>query len=195
MYDLQIEFPAPPVPRELRRSRSTSGPTPLGEVVDAPSAPRSTRSPPQLATAKVEAVGVCLLNAYANPANERVVAEHLRARARRAGVHLRRDLAADPRVPADDHDGVQRGHDAGDRAVPRRAAEVAGRRGLRRFGADDAVERRRRVRRRRGARARSGWSRVGPGGRRAGRRAGSPAGSARTGCCASTWAAPPPSRA
>ncbi len=89
-----------------------------------------------------------------------------RARARRAGVHLVGDLAADPRVPAHDHHRVQRRHDAGHRALPRRAAEVARRGGLRRLGADDAVQRWRGVgRRRRPGADPSG--RIGPGGRRA----------------------------
>ena len=81
---------------------------------------------------------------------------------RRAGVHLGRGVAADPRVPADDHDGLQRRHHARDRAVPRRAAEVAGRRGLRRLGADDAVERRGGLGGRRGTGARSASSSPGP---------------------------------
>ena len=138
---------------------------------------------------------MCFLNAYANPANERLVAEHLRARARRAGVHLGRGLAADPRVPADDHHRVQRGDDAGHRARTSTScrsgwpAEGFGGSVLMMLSnggvvsADDA------------ARVADPARRVRPGGRRAGRQRGSPGGSARTACCASTWAARRPSRA
>jgi N-methylhydantoinase A len=76
MYDLQIEFPAPPIPREL-----------VLEVDERTLADGSTRTVPSLetltsladvlATAGVDAVAVCLLNSYANPANERLVAEHI----------------------------------------------------------------------------------------------------------------------
>jgi N-methylhydantoinase A len=77
MYDLQIEFPAPPVPRELvveiaERTAAT------GAVVDAPSASELDAVAEQLRAAAVDSVGVCLINSYANPANERAVAEHLR---------------------------------------------------------------------------------------------------------------------
>ena len=77
MYDLQIEFPAPPVSRdrvvEIRERTNPSG--------DATEAPRSADLAiitEQLRSAGVEAVGVCLINSYANPANERVVADYLR---------------------------------------------------------------------------------------------------------------------
>ncbi len=78
MYDLQIEFPAPPVPRELvfeldERTRAD------GETVALPTAEDLAALTEQLRAAGVEAVGVCLLNAYASPRNERIVADHLRA--------------------------------------------------------------------------------------------------------------------
>ena len=77
MYDLQIEFPAPPVPRELvmeiaERTAAT------GDVVAAPTADELDAVAEQLRAAAVDSVGVCLINSYANPANERAVAEHLR---------------------------------------------------------------------------------------------------------------------
>jgi N-methylhydantoinase A len=77
MYDLQIEFPAPPVPRELvfEVAERTNA---LGEVVDRPSTDALDELATQLAAAKVESVGVCLINSYANPANERAIADHLR---------------------------------------------------------------------------------------------------------------------
>ena len=77
MYDLQIEFPAPPVPRD-RVVEIDERTDPHGVVGTVPSEQELRAISEQLHAAKVEAVGVCLINAYANPANERVVAEHLR---------------------------------------------------------------------------------------------------------------------
>ena len=77
MYDLQIEFPAPPVPRD-RIVEIPERTTPAGIVTEAPRADDLAAITEQLRAANVEAVGVCLINSYANPANERVVAEHLR---------------------------------------------------------------------------------------------------------------------
>ncbi len=77
MYDLQIEFPAPPVPRD-RIVEIDERTDPQGRAVDSPSSAGLAAITVQLRAAKVEAVGVCLINSYANPANERAVAEHLR---------------------------------------------------------------------------------------------------------------------
>ena len=49
-----------------------------GAVVDAPSAGELDAVVEQLRAAAVDSVGVCLINSYANPANERAVADHLR---------------------------------------------------------------------------------------------------------------------
>jgi N-methylhydantoinase A len=76
MYDLQIEFPAPPIPRSLVfeiDERTLAD----GTTFESPSPDALARLTEQLAIADVEAVAVCLLNSYANPVNERVVAEHL----------------------------------------------------------------------------------------------------------------------
>ena len=77
MYDLQIEFPDPPIGRDLtfeidERTSAT------GAVLAEPSAADLDRLGSQLADAAVESVAVCLLNSYVNPANEQAVAEHLR---------------------------------------------------------------------------------------------------------------------
>ncbi len=77
MYDLQIEFPAPPIARELtfeidERTAAT------GAVVRRPDEDELDRLTAAVADADAESVGVCLLNAYVEPANERLVAEHLR---------------------------------------------------------------------------------------------------------------------
>src|SRR3954451_11832490 len=77
MYDLQIEFPAPPVPRD-RVVELAERTNPSGAVVEAPTPAALAEITTALRDARVEAVGVCLINAYANPANERVVADHLR---------------------------------------------------------------------------------------------------------------------
>jgi N-methylhydantoinase A len=77
MYDLQIEFPAPPVPRD-RIVEIDERTDPHGRAVSAPDPAGLAAITQQLRAAQVESVGVCLINAYANPANERIVAEHLR---------------------------------------------------------------------------------------------------------------------
>ncbi len=76
MYDLQIEFPDPPIARDLtfeidERTSAT------GAVLAEPSAGDLARLCTGLADAAVESVAVCLLNSYVNPANEQVVAEYL----------------------------------------------------------------------------------------------------------------------
>jgi N-methylhydantoinase A len=78
MYDLQIEFPSPPIPRDLtfeiaERVLAT------GAVRDVPTAFDLDKLSAALRDAGVEAVGVCLLNSYVNATNERHVAERLRA--------------------------------------------------------------------------------------------------------------------
>jgi N-methylhydantoinase A len=77
MYDLQIEFPDPPVPRQrvLELAERTS---PQGRVERVPGEEDLRAIADRLRADGVEAVGVCLINSYANPANERLVAEHLR---------------------------------------------------------------------------------------------------------------------
>ena len=79
MYDLQIEFPDPPIGRDLtfEIDERTSA---AGAVLAAPSPADLGRLSAQLAGAAVESVAVCLLNSYVNPANEQAVAEHLRGR-------------------------------------------------------------------------------------------------------------------
>jgi N-methylhydantoinase A len=82
MYDLQIEFPEPPIPRELTfevAERTTAE----GTVLTAPDPAEVDALAERLAGLGVEAVAVCLLHAYANPANERAVASRL---AQRLGV-------------------------------------------------------------------------------------------------------------
>ena len=78
MYDLQIEFPPPPVARELvfeidERTMAD------GRLDRRPSAEALATLAAELRAAELEAIGLCFLNSYANPANEREVAAFLRA--------------------------------------------------------------------------------------------------------------------
>ena len=77
MYDLQIEFPAPPIPRELtfELDERTGA---EGVVLRTPTAEALAALTAALQAAKVEAVAICFLNSYVNADNERLVAEHLR---------------------------------------------------------------------------------------------------------------------
>ncbi len=78
MYDLQIEFPDPPIPREriLELEERVNA---RGEVLNVPDAAHLDRIAAELAAAEVEAVGVCFLNSYMNDANERAAGAHLAA--------------------------------------------------------------------------------------------------------------------
>jgi N-methylhydantoinase A len=76
MYDLQIEFPPPPVPRSLTfelPERTTA----QGVVLQPPDPAQVHALAARLAAAAVEAVAVSLLHSYANPASERTVARLL----------------------------------------------------------------------------------------------------------------------
>jgi len=79
MYDLQIEFPEPPIPRDLTfevDERSTA----QGIVERAPTVDEMDSLSDQLRDSGVESIAVCFINSYANPTNERVVADHVRHR-------------------------------------------------------------------------------------------------------------------
>src|SRR5262249_3909763 len=84
MYDLQIEFPDPPIPRTLTfelDERTTAE----GTILRSPDPTEVERLAEELAASSVEAVAICFLHAYANPANERQVADLL---AKRLGVSV-----------------------------------------------------------------------------------------------------------
>lgn len=78
MYDLQIEFPAPPIPRALtfEIDERTSA---QGSVVIDPSEADLQALVAQLRSADLDAVAVCFLNAYAGRDNEKKVADRLRS--------------------------------------------------------------------------------------------------------------------
>jgi N-methylhydantoinase A len=77
MYDLQIEFPDPPVPRD-RTFEVDERTTAQGIVVHSPLSGDLDVLVAQLRNSAVEAVAVCFINSYVNPENERSVADHLR---------------------------------------------------------------------------------------------------------------------
>ena len=77
MYDLQIEFPAPPIPRHLTFELDERVGA-QGDVLTKPSAEALDALTDQLREANVESVAICLLNSYVNPTNEQLVADHLR---------------------------------------------------------------------------------------------------------------------
>ncbi len=79
MYDLQIEFPDPPIPRSLTfeiEERTTAD----GVVLQEPEPAAIDRLAEEIRAAAVEAVAVCLLHSYANPRNERTIATVLAER-------------------------------------------------------------------------------------------------------------------
>lgn len=78
MYDLQIEFPDPPVPRD-RTFEVGERTTAQGVVAAEPSQQDLNALTSRLREADVESVAVCLLNSYVNPRNERIVADHIRS--------------------------------------------------------------------------------------------------------------------
>jgi N-methylhydantoinase A len=78
MYDLQIEFPPPPIPRD-RTLEIGERVAATGAVISTPSEAELRTLANQLRELGVESVGVCLLNAYVNGVNERLVADYLEA--------------------------------------------------------------------------------------------------------------------
>lgn len=76
MYDLQIEFPAPPISREftIEIPERTSA---TGEIVLAPNEQDMDRVVAELRRLEVESVGICLLNSYVDSTNERTIADYI----------------------------------------------------------------------------------------------------------------------
>ena len=107
MYDLQIEFPPPPIPRDLTfEIDERTGAE--GVVLTDPSNADLDALASQLQAAELESVAVCLINSYVNGANERRVADHLRDALRLPVCISSEDLASNPRIPPNGHHGVQR---------------------------------------------------------------------------------------
>ncbi|TMK63450.1 MAG: hydantoinase/oxoprolinase family protein [Actinobacteria bacterium] len=91
MYDLQIEFPEPPVPRE-RTFEIDERTLASGEVLTPPSDADLDRLAAAIAAADVRAVAVSLLHSYANPANERAVRDGLAQRLLGMPISVSSDL-------------------------------------------------------------------------------------------------------
>ncbi len=94
MYDLQIEFPEPPMPRD-RTFELVERTAADGRVLTAPSEADLDALAAELEAVGAEAVAVCFLNSYVNPANERAVAEHLQ---RRLGVPVCISAEVSPQI-------------------------------------------------------------------------------------------------
>ncbi len=92
MYDPQIEFQPPLVPRELTfgvNERVLAD----GAVLQAPLREDVRRIAAELRARQVRSVAICLLNSYVNPANERAVATILRDELPDAFVSLSAEVA------------------------------------------------------------------------------------------------------
>jgi N-methylhydantoinase A len=92
MYDPQIEFQPPLVPRDLTfgvQERVLAD----GTVQSAPDAASVAAVIDALKKAEVKAVAVCLLNSYANAANERVIGDAIRRALPDVFVSLSSDVA------------------------------------------------------------------------------------------------------
>ena len=76
MYDLQIEFPDPPIPR-ARILELDERVNARGEVLTVPATAELDRVAAALAAESVQAVGVCFVNSYMNDANEWAAGEYL----------------------------------------------------------------------------------------------------------------------
>ena len=94
MYDLQIEFPEPPVPRD-RTFELVERTAADGRVLTAPSDADLEALATELDAVGAEAVAVCFLNSYVNPTNERTVAQHLQ---RRLGVPVCISAEVSPQI-------------------------------------------------------------------------------------------------
>ncbi len=92
MYDPQIEFAPPLIARELTfgiPERTLAD----GSVIASPDSAAVLAAAEALRAAKVKSVAVCLLNSYANPANERAVAAVLREQLPDLFISLSSDVA------------------------------------------------------------------------------------------------------
>ena len=91
VYDLQLEYPEPLVPRPLRlaiEERTLSD----GTIVTKPSVDRVLRIVETLVAADVASVAICFLNSHANGANERSVESMLRELAPAIHVSVSSDV-------------------------------------------------------------------------------------------------------
>jgi hypothetical protein len=117
MYDPQIEFSPPLVPRELTYGvpeRTLAG----GEVAAVPVRKAVEAIAGKMIQAGVKSVAVCLLNSYCNPANERAIAVVLREKMPDLFISLSSDVAPQIRVSPCFHHRDQCVYDADLAALP-----------------------------------------------------------------------------
>ena len=96
VYDLQLRFPEPIVPRPLRRGvpeRLHADGTPRRPLDEA----RLREVAGELAAQGVDAVAICFLHAYRNPAHERRAAEIVRELLPRAALSISSEVDPEPR--------------------------------------------------------------------------------------------------
>lgn len=86
-YDLELKFPEPLVPRS-RRFELSERTLASGEIALAPSASDLREIAHRIADCGADAVAVCLLHAYVNPANEQMVAQALKEAGCRLPISL-----------------------------------------------------------------------------------------------------------
>ena len=94
IYDLGLTFPAPLVPRNLRREVNERI-NRNGQVVQALSTAQVRQELRELAGAGVKAIAVCLLHSYANPAHEESIAEIIRSEYPEIEVSMSSEIAAE----------------------------------------------------------------------------------------------------
>jgi 5-oxoprolinase (ATP-hydrolysing)/N-methylhydantoinase A len=94
IYDLFLGFPEPMAPRDVRREVAERIDR-AGNVVDALDLDDVRREVSQLIAAGVEAVAVCFINSYRNPAHERAVGELIRAEFPQLSISLSSEVVAE----------------------------------------------------------------------------------------------------
>ncbi len=96
LYDIFIEMPQPLVPRHLRfevEERMSC----YGEVLSTPDEADLAQLATELVRQGVEAVAVCFLHSFTNPAHERQVAEFLRSRCPELTISISAEVLAEIR--------------------------------------------------------------------------------------------------
>ena len=91
VYDLQIEYPKPIVPR-ARRFEVAERVDSAGRVLQAPSREDVVRLAGAIRACGATSIAVCLLNAYANPENERAIGRMLAELAPGLAISLSSDV-------------------------------------------------------------------------------------------------------
>ena len=91
VYDLQIEYPTPLVPRSMRieaDERMRANGQPLVVLTES----EASRVAAAVMASGAESVAICLLHAYANPAHERMLADHIARAAPGIAISISSDV-------------------------------------------------------------------------------------------------------